>query len=256
MASECSGRGKLPDDTIANLRFSADPPFDPEIVRALFSRDVVVEIARPALIADELFPEELLHIARAVEKRKAEFAAARQCARRALARLGIAPCALVPLADRSPYWPAGVKGSITHTAGCCAVAVTTAPDIVGIGLDIEQGEGLDPKLERLVCTPAELAWLHRHPSDRSLLAKLFFSAKEAFYKCQYGLTRTLLDFQDVEIELDRARQAFRVRDVRSDLPRRHLVRQIAGRFQRVGGYVIAAAMLRSSDLRDEPTRHA
>jgi 4'-phosphopantetheinyl transferase EntD len=134
--------------------------------------------------------------------------------------------------------------------------VTTAPDIAGIGLDIEQGEGLEPQLETLVCTPAELAWLDRHPSDRSFLAKLFFSGKEAFYKCQYGLTRTLLDFQDVEIELDRARQAFRVRDVRSDLPCRHLVLQIAGRFQRVDGYVIATAMLRSSEVHDEPTRHA
>ena len=144
-----------------------DPPFEPEALRSLFPSDVVVEIARPALVVRGLYPEEQIYIARAVDKRKAEFATARVCARYALIRLGVKPCALVPQADRSPTWPPGVKGTISHTTGCCAVAVTTATDVLGIGLDVDQAEALDLELEKVVCTRSEQTWLDSLPaSDR------------------------------------------------------------------------------------------
>ena len=231
-----------------------DPPFEPEALRSLFPSDVVVEIARPALVVRGLYPEEQIYIARAVDKRKAEFATARVCARYALIRLGVKPCALVPQADRSPTWPPGVKGTISHTTGCCAVAVTTATDVLGIGLDVDQAEALDLELEKVVCTRSEQAWLDSLPaSDRGLLAKLLFCAKEAFYKCQYGVTGELLDFQDVEIEIDREAQTFRVRDLTPKVPQQHLVRAISGKFRKVDAYLVVTALLRSGRSRGSGT---
>lgn len=52
--------------------------------------------ARAETIEAGLFPEERELIAEAVAKRRAEFAAVRRCARRALGELGFPPVAILP----------------------------------------------------------------------------------------------------------------------------------------------------------------
>jgi 4'-phosphopantetheinyl transferase EntD len=45
-------------------------------------------------------------------------------------------------------------------------------------------------------------WLHRQPRfARAEAATILFGAKEAFYKYQYSLTRTWLDFKDVTVSV-------------------------------------------------------
>jgi 4'-phosphopantetheinyl transferase EntD len=150
-----------------------------------------------------LFPEERQHVQRAVRKRQAEFAAGRICARRALARLGIPPAPLLVDPDRAPCWPPGIVGSISHAEGICAAVVARAAHVTAIGLDLEGAAPLDSDLERLVATPQERRLLDgRAHLERGHTFKLLFSGKEAFYKCQHPRTRTFLDFQDVELDLD------------------------------------------------------
>jgi 4'-phosphopantetheinyl transferase EntD len=157
-------------------------------------------------IADEaeLQPAERSYIAMAVRKRRAEFATARKCARRALTRLGVNPSAsLVPYADRSPRWPNGVVGSISHTDGCCVVVVGRAGPALAIGVDVEPEEPLPHELYSMVCTSDELEWLNGHSDDmRGVLARVLFSAKEAVYKCQYPSTRRMMEFTEIGLELD------------------------------------------------------
>ena len=69
------------------------------------------------------------------------------------------------------------------------------------------------------------------PETVALETTLFFSAKETFYKCQYPLTRRLLDFRDVVLELDPQSQRFRAR------PSIDLGLSAALRFE--GGWAIA-----------------
>jgi 4'-phosphopantetheinyl transferase EntD len=173
-----------------------------EIAR-LFRGDAAVAEGQVALVDDQLFPEELDYIRRAVPKRRAEFGTARICARRALAALGAREVALVPRSDRAPAWPPGVVGSITHCDDYCAVVVHRAPPALSVGLDAERLRRLDPEIIELVVTPRERRWL-REQADPMGLAILLFSAKEAYYKCQYPLSGALLDFQDVELEVDLA----------------------------------------------------
>jgi 4'-phosphopantetheinyl transferase EntD len=55
-----------------------------------------------------------------------------------------------------------------------------------------------------ICTPAELDWVGSLPADsHQEAAALIFSAKEAFYKCQFPVFGRELDFQEVELGLDR-----------------------------------------------------
>lgn len=152
---------------------------------------------------DGLFPEEAQRMAKAVEKRRHEFALGRRLAREGLARLGVAPVAIPMGADRAPEWPAGIVGSITHTKGWCAAAVARADELSGIGLDVEMAEELAHKLWDSICTPRDLEWLDARPSsERGRLAKAIFSAKESAYKAQYLVTRTYLGFMAMSVEID------------------------------------------------------
>lgn len=161
--------------------------------------------AEPADWETPLFADEAPMVARAVERRRREVAAGRSCARRGLSRLGVAPIGLPPDRDRVPCWPTGTIGSITHTSEFCAAAVAWQRDLRGLGLDAERSITRTSRAEimRLVATPSEMAWLAALPErDQALGAALLFSAKEAFYKCQFPLTRQLLDFSDLELRLD------------------------------------------------------
>ena len=197
----------------------------------LFGPGCFAEEAVPQLHDAQLFPEERACLANAVEKRRAEFGTARVAARRALAQLGFPPRPLVPNKDRSPVWPDGVVGSITHTRGYCAVIVASASDFVSLGVDAEQDKTLTTELIRMICTPAEREGLK--DSD----AVLYFAAKEAFYKCQYPLTRKFLGFQDVELDLDLARGTFAARIVK-DMDKPAWLEQLQGRFVREHGLVL------------------
>ena len=154
-----------------------------------------MEAAAPFAGPELLLPEERGAVTRAVEKRVREFATGRVLARRALGRLG-RPSEAIPAAeDRSPAWPPGVVGSITHTHGLCVVACTTPARVRAIGVDVERLRDLRDGLEERILRPEERA-------ERVLPTLAYFCAKEALYKCQYPLTSRFLEFQDVRVRFD------------------------------------------------------
>lgn len=176
---------------------------DGERLSQLFEGEVVAEEALPVLELGDLYPEEHAQIARAVDKRKAEYATARVLVRKALARIGAPAAAIVNDDDRCPVWPEGVIGSITHTKGYCGVVVAKRGVAESVGVDVERDEAVRIELFDKICTTEELSWLETRPeAQRGRLVRTVFSAKEAFYKAQYPLTRQYLGFHDVELMLD------------------------------------------------------
>lgn len=160
---------------------------------------VCVESAGPPVVVP-LLGDEPAAVVRAVPERRAEHAAVRGCARDALERLGFGRPPVPSAPDRSPVWPAGVVGSMTHCTGYRAAAVARADDVVGVGVDAEPLAPLPAGVAALVMSPAEQAALSaldpaRHP-DRVL-----FSAKESVYKVWSPLVRTWLGFEDVRVAL-------------------------------------------------------
>jgi 4'-phosphopantetheinyl transferase EntD len=114
--------------------------------------------------------------------------------------------------DRAPVWPEGLTGSISHTATACVAAIGLRRDWAGIGVDLEDATPLDPLLVAEICTTAEQHWLGTQPaSERGLMAKLIFSAKEATYKAQYPLSGQLFGFDVLELTLDRTTCRFNAR---------------------------------------------
>lgn len=151
-----------------------------------------------------LCKNESLLLERAVPKRAREFAAGRLCARHAARHLGIGQASLDVRADRRPQWPDGFTGSITHTDDYCAAAVAERWRIRAIGIDAEISGRVTPDLWGYLFLPLEIRWLESLPAaQQAHAATLMFSAKEAFYKCQYEVTQQWLEFQDVVLELCR-----------------------------------------------------
>jgi len=197
-----------------------------------------------------LLPEEEPMVARAIERRRREVAAGRSCARRALILLGAEPTALPADPDRVPRWPDGVVGTITHTRTFCAAAVAWQRDLRGVGLDAEHAIAASrDEVMRLVATASEARWLaDLDDAERALGSALVFSAKEALYKCQFPLTRQMLDFSDVELALEPGRSvgragelvaAFRPGTRAADLP------PVTARYAIGGDLVVTAAFLAS-----------
>jgi 4'-phosphopantetheinyl transferase EntD len=196
--------------------------------------------------ASGLHPAEAAHVRDAAPKRRAEFAAGRRCAREALAHLGYVDFALLPNADRSPRWPSGVAGSLTHTDGYCAAVVADARRIRAIGVDAEIVGRVTEETWPQLFAAGDAAQIAAVPSaERARLATIIFSAKEAFYKCQYALTHGWVGFLDVSIDLaerDAHAGTFAVRSA-GRLPMLDAIVPVSGRFEVDGGLVLTGVSI-------------
>lgn len=134
----------------------------------------------------------------AINKRKAEYLAGRWCAHEALRHIGTDGFPGLN-ADRSPAWPAGSRGSITHSHGTAEVMVGDARQWLTIGLDTEQWVSPEraSRLERELLTEEELkALAGMSPLQRANRLTLIFSAKESLFKALYPLTGKRFYFHD------------------------------------------------------------
>ena len=133
-------------------------------------------------------------------KRLVDFSTGRYCAIKALEQLGIQDV-IIPIGkDREPIWPDGIVGSISHCDSLTGAIVAKKSDHISLGLDIEEIGRVTSDLWDLVFTETEKNFLSGlSDEDKLVQSTAIFSIKEAFYKFQYPLTKTFLDFLDVEV---------------------------------------------------------
>jgi len=161
---------------------------------------VAVTLEGPAPLT-VLTSDEYDFISHCAKKRIDDFTRGRACARRALCELGIQDFSLLSGAAREPLWPPAIGGSITHTTGFAAAVAARRTVVAAVGLDCEVIESVDEDLWSRICTPTEQARLRGLPEgEQSRQAALIFAAKEAFYKCQFPVSREWVGFEDVSIE--------------------------------------------------------
>jgi 4'-phosphopantetheinyl transferase EntD len=189
---------------------------------------MVLGAADPRVLYPVL-PEEAL--ANAVPERLAEFSAGRSAARAAMGMLGHKAHALPSGPDRAPVWPAGLTGSVSHCTGVCVAVLGGRSQWSGIGIDVEPDHALDQTLwEVLLCPQERGAVVTGHDVLR------YFVAKEAAYKAQYSITRTLFDFQSLSLQFDGA--TFQAR-FQTDVPPFKRLDHLNGEMIFAGGYVAA-----------------
>lgn len=215
--------------------------------RGLFPPGVIAAELREPGDPKLLLPAEAGYLGRAVPKRMQEFAAGRLCARRALAEFGVMDFALQVAGDRQPIWPDSMVGSITHTAGLCVAVVAERKRLAAVGVDSEIVGDVTRNTWSTICGPGEAAWLESLPtSQRAAAVALIFSAKEAFYKCQYPVAGEWLNFHDLVVEpltWGPAMAAFRVRATRQLAFADHATLPMLGQYLFHEEYVSAGVAL-------------
>jgi enterobactin synthetase component D len=185
-------------------------------------------------------------LARAVPKRRIEYAAGRFCAQRALTVLS-AEDALTVIGTGphgEPLWPPGIVGAITHTHEFAAAAVALKRDARAIGFDVERLTHLSADVLDYIAVPAEIAALTLISGMHAdAVASVVFSAKEALFKCLYPEVQRYFDFRDAVIEALDPNGHFTARllvELTPQLPRDS---RFTGRFALADGRVYTAIVL-------------
>jgi 4'-phosphopantetheinyl transferase EntD len=172
---------------------------------AIVPRGVFVAESFGALGAEApLFPAEETAVAGAAAKRRAEFAAVRACARRAMTSAGFEPGPVPRGPAGAPVWPDGLVGSMTHCEGYRACAIGSAGAFAAIGIDAEPDQPLPAQVLPMVASESERAALAVLAAEVPGVrwTKILFSAKEAVFKAWSTLSGRWLGFADARLTLD------------------------------------------------------
>jgi enterobactin synthetase component D len=165
---------------------------------ARFSHDIgTFEAARELGV---VLPDE---IHRAVPKRLAEYVAGRWCALTAIRAIEPRFDGQIPTDDRAPRWPAGIVGSITHTAHFAWAVVAPSAQLRSVGIDAESlpsPDGVDAI--RSVATSPDDAPPKIDRIDEATHYALLFSAKESLFKCLHPLVRRMFWYEDAGLSFD------------------------------------------------------
>jgi len=189
-----------------------------------------------------LYPEEEAVIARAVDKRRREFTAARGCARAAMEKLGVPPGPVLPGERGAPRWPDGLVGSLTHCRGYRAAVVAPVSAVSRLGIDAEPHAALSPGVLRRTASAGELRHLAELRADHPAVHwdRLMFCAKEAVYKAWFPLTGRWLDFLEADVAVDPGAGTFRARVlVPGDCADGRVLTGFDGRWHVADGLVVA-----------------
>ena len=179
-----------------------DMPPECSVIADLLPEYVRLACMRVQDAAADVLEAERPIIKKAVEKRRREFSAGRTCARQALRELGCADAPIVHNQNGAPQWPPGIVGSITHSNTYAAAVAAESSRACGLGIDMETVSRVSPAIAGKILTEPEQACLQQqlNPSAQQRLLALYFSAKEAIYKCLHPLLLCRIGFEDARIE--------------------------------------------------------
>lgn len=151
---------------------------------------LVLEFGQLGSFQLSLLPAEQSLVPGVTRARLRELRGGRTAARRALNRLGLSDAAILSGSAGEPTWPPGICGSLSHTSTHVAALVARRGDLRAVGVDVNDGRSLGRRLEDQVLSNAERRVLMPISNRLSIdPGNLAFSAKEAFFKCQYSVTR-------------------------------------------------------------------
>lgn len=174
---------------------------NPALQRAIDAMSVPGIAAGHRVIADgderALLPGEREAFASSVIKVQRASGAARLVARKLMQEFGQAQHAIRKSTAGMPVWPAAIVGSLAHDSTIAVAAVALRDRFLGLGIDIEPAEPLNPDLLDIVATERERQNIGHDP----LRGRVLFSVKEAVYKAVYPLNRMFLDHHDVEVDM-------------------------------------------------------
>ncbi|PHM61665.1 putative non-ribosomal peptide synthetase [Xenorhabdus ishibashii] len=184
-------------------------PFFTDIQTGTLSEHSDLQIIKtyfdPSCYRDALFNECGItypnQLQNAVNKRRAEYLAARYCTQQALNRLGYPGFQVINAQDRSPIWPDNICGSISHSTNCAIAFAASGSKYRMIGADIEQEIKPDTikSVSSSIINDNEVKLLTECPLPFAQVFTLAFSIKESLFKALYPHVKRFFDFHAAEI---------------------------------------------------------
>jgi enterobactin synthetase component D len=147
-----------------------------------------------------LFPNEIKN---AVDKRQADFIAGRIAAREALLFAGFIKNDRHAFPNvhigkhRSPLWPKGFVGSISHTHNKAICITGEINNINSVGIDLENilSNRVFNDIKEHICTTKEYELLIYNGFSPNIAGTLIFSAKESIFKTLYSTINDYFGFE-------------------------------------------------------------
>ncbi|MCL1125679.1 4'-phosphopantetheinyl transferase family protein [Shewanella surugensis] len=138
---------------------------------------------------------------KAVPKRQAEFLAGRFLAKTCFTDLSLPYKEIINGSDRCPIWPKNIIGTITHSNETAACAITTAANIVALGIDLEYDINVKTceDIYKSIINEQEETFLRSLNCPFNQVMTLVFSAKESIYKALYPKIKQFFNFDAVTI---------------------------------------------------------
>jgi enterobactin synthetase component D len=189
----------------------------------------------------------------AVIKRKSDFLAGRALVSRAFDELGLLNQNIAVGPKRSPIWPKGMNGSISHTGQHCACIATTQPN-TAVGIDIEQmlkPNGLK-SVRRIAMTTNDTDVVASHSLfSTQHLCTLIFSAKETLYKALFPTVQAFFGFDAATLHCDPTENTIWLRLTRSLHPSLQKNQVFALRHQQLDDKILTWLIYREKASIDE-----
>lgn len=154
------------------------------------------------------------NIARAANKRQAEYFAGRWLAAKVMENFGIRNFKLSADTRGCPQWPEGLLGSLSHGDDHVQCCVGERKHFRAIGIDVQAliTEDAARKLQMRILSSAERDLLAQSELPLNTAVAMSFSAKESIYKAIYPIVRRYFGYRSAElIAIDEAQQSLRFR---------------------------------------------
>lgn len=139
-----------------------------------------------------------------INKRKAEYFVGRYLVASKLEELGFEHCTLEPNIDRSPQFPVGTIGSISHCESLACVAVTPSyhSDRENLGIDVQKIISSDVcnEIGSMIVEGQEVDLAMSAGLTKEQAITLLFSAKESIYKALVKFSTRDLNFKDAKLK--------------------------------------------------------
>lgn len=137
----------------------------------------------------------------AVVKRKSEFLAGRIAAQAILSRLKKDHYQIVVGDNRSPVWPQGYIGTISHTGREAICLMASDKDLEIIGVDIENWltEETAASIEKSIVSEPEVRIVEKLDMPFHHALTIVFSAKESLFKALYPSVGRYFGFEVAQL---------------------------------------------------------
>jgi 4'-phosphopantetheinyl transferase EntD len=171
-------------------------------VNLIVESQEVIDYSSNSNIKEITSAEEIKIIHGSTVKRFNEFITGRTCCKRCLNRMNISDFPVLKDKYGLPVFPDHIVGSISHTKSIGIAITGKKEEYKALGIDVEEIGRIKKQHIGIFTTQEELNFLIQFSGfKQEAYSTLIFSAKEAYHKMMFSITKNILNFKNINISV-------------------------------------------------------